>query len=77
MSVEDVKAMREVRSDEEYIILQRDLDKLQGWCDTWRMNFIPSKGHIFMPKGRPIVPQKVRKITKNRIICKSAHGLYP
>lgn len=34
MFLDDTKFIREVKSDEDCIILQGDLDKLQSWSDT-------------------------------------------
>lgn len=40
---DDATIMREERNDEDCIKLQRDLDRLQSWSDTWLTKFNPSK----------------------------------
>lgn len=56
MTADNAKAMGEVRNEQDYINLLRELDKFQSWSNTWLKNFDPNKckvlkiGHSERPK---------------------------
>ena len=40
---DDTKIFREIRSDEDKVILQRDIDKMVEWSENWLLKFHPDK----------------------------------
>ena len=49
---DDTKIFREIRSDEDKVILQRDIDKMVEWSETWLLRFHPDKC-VYMSIGNP------------------------
>ena len=43
MYADDTKIYREIQSDDDYEVLQRDLETLKTWSDRWLLKFHPSK----------------------------------
>ena len=43
MFADDTKLYRKIDSNEDYTLLQKDLDILQNWSDTWLLKFNPDK----------------------------------
>ena len=43
MYADDTKIYREIKSEYDHGILQRDLENLKTWSDRWLLKFHPSK----------------------------------
>ena len=52
---DDCLLYRTISSVDDQVALQRDLDALEGWCDTWGMRFNVSKCQIMHIWGRLLV----------------------
>ena len=43
---DDTKLMKKVRTRNDSVLLQNDMDGMQNWSNTWLLNFHPDKCHV-------------------------------
>ena len=43
---DDTKLMKKVRTQNDSVLLQNDMDGMQNWSNTWLLNFHPDKCHV-------------------------------
>ena len=64
--VDDTKLCKEIRSPEDSNSLQRDLDSLQEWSNTWLLRFHPNKCKVMTVSNKKKYNQQVQFIRQYR-----------
>ena len=66
MFADDTKIFNNIKSPEDQVILQKDLDILAKWSDKWLLRFHPNKCKV-MHLGKPLDQQYVYTLNTNDI----------
>ena len=70
MYADDLKLCKQIRSPDDAVALQTDLEKLCSWSDTWKLKLNPIKCEVitFTLRRKPIVASySINNITLDRV----------
>ena len=73
MYADDTKIYREIQSDDDHEVLQRDLETLKTWSKRWLLKFHPSKCYCINSlestvDSPPLLPPRLRATRVDTII---------
>ena len=55
MFADDTKLYHRIRTPQDYILLQQDLERLVDWCDRWQMSLNMDKCHVMFIGNFPLL----------------------